>query len=297
VIEIKIPKNLNINSFGGMLKFALSSEALKQTGDYFLFDFKDLSFADVAGIVGLGNLLKYLSSINFKIVFSNLQRESEVIKYMDDAGFFADTTGNRLNDESYTRSTTIPYFSFRDDAYNGYLFNSLTPWISREVDLSVDTLTTIRTCLEEAFHNVVFHSGVSSGCTLSQHYPQKKILKFALSDHGRGIPQLVRTIRDIRSDSQCIKIACEEGFTTKSNVRNRGAGLSILTKYVALRNNGRVQIRSGFGNVIASKSGDAVHFQLEDQSWSYPGTMVHVTLRTDTLERLEEDLEPEEFSW
>lgn len=251
----------------------------------------------MAGSVGLGSLFKYLSSIGYKSKLTNINKSSDVIRYLDDAAFFEDCIGERLSVESYTRSTTIPYYTFRNDEYNSYLFQQLTPWIANEVNLSEETISTIRTALEEVFHNILYHSGVSAGCTLSQHFPKKKIINFAVSDYGRGIPQLVRTIRNFEEDSNCIREACKQGFSTKSNVRNRGAGLHILTQQIVLRNNGRVYIRSGYGEVVASKRGNTVHFELDDKNWSYPGTLVQATLRTDTLECFEEEVEPEVFSW
>ncbi len=297
MITVNIPANLNIHSLGSVIKHSLSSESLASPLKSVLFDFSKLEFSDVSGSVGLGNLFKYLSSIGFWSRLTKIDKTSNVIKYLDDAAFFEDCIGKRLSEESYTRPTTIPYYTFRNDEYNGYLFQKLTPWIANEVSLSEGTISTIRTALEEVFHNVLYHSGVSAGCTLSQHFPKKKLINFAISDYGRGIPQLVRTIRSLKDDSSCIREACKQGFSTKSNVKNRGVGLHILTQQIVLRNNGRVYIRSGKGEVIASKRGNTVHFELSEKNWSYPGTLVQATLRTDTLECFEDEVEHEEFSW
>jgi len=260
-------------------------------------NFESLRFADPVGVVGLGSLVKYLLALNTEVKFSGLQGDTEVLRYLDSAGFIEEFLGGKINEDSILRSTTVPYINFRETQYLNYLYSRLTPWIAREVNLSEDTISTIRTCLEEAFHNIEYHSGVASGCTMSQHFPQKKQLKFALADCGRGIPSLVRTVLDISSDARCIRKACEEGFTTKSNVRNRGAGLAILIRYVVERNGGSVELRSQKGYLKAYPIGGSVRWEASDLDWAYPGTLVHVTLRTDTLERLDFEVEPEVFEW
>lgn len=294
---VLIPTNLNIQSLGMVVRAALSSETINSPTKTIVFDFNKIGFADVAGSVGLGNLFKYLSSMKIESQLINVKESIEVIRYLDDAAFFEDCIGHRLSEDSYTRSTTMPYYTFRNDEYNSYLFQQLTPWIAREVNLSEETISTIRTALEEVFHNVLYHSGVNAGCTLSQHFPNRKRIDFALSDYGRGIPQLVRTVREIKTDSGCIREACKQGFTTKTNVVNRGVGLHLLIQQVVLKNNGRVQIRSGYGDLAASKRGAVVTYELTERAWSYPGTLVHATLRTDTLESLEADVEREVFTW
>lgn len=293
---VRLPPNLSLSSLGGVIRQTVQPHHLRGKQPL-TFDFSNLAFADTAGVVGLGNLVKYVQSLGVYVYFDNVQRDVEVLRYMDGAGFFEEFTESKLDESACHKGTTVPFINFRDEQYNGYLYGQLTPWIASEVNLSEDTISTIRTCLEEAFHNVRYHSGVSSGCTLSQHYPHKRQLRFALSDYGRGIPALVRTVKHFDSDARCIRQACVEGFSTKSNVRNRGAGLAILIRYVVERNGGSVELRSQNGYLRAYAVNGVLNWETRDLGWAYPGTMVHVTLRTDTLERLDTYVEPEVFTW
>jgi hypothetical protein len=154
-----------------------------------------------------------------------------------------------------------------------------------------------RTSLEEIFHNVNDHSGEGIGCTFAQHFPNKKRIQIAVSDFGKGIPKTVRTKLPLLTDSEAIKKACEEGFTTQSNVKNRGAGLPNLMRYVTQRNNGTVLIASGQANVSAVKGTNGTKVTGRSQSGIYPGTLVQVMLRTDTLEKSAVDTELEPFEW
>lgn len=292
---IHLPPNLNLSTIGSVIKQAPTKDLYLDRK--VLIDGSNLQFIDPAGAAGLGSFTHYLRGINVNVTFNSKNSSSPPIKYLDDSGFFECIFDRKINDNSNPRGTTVPFLNFTNTEYIRYLYRELMPWIAMEVDLSSDTLSTIRTCLEEAFHNVEYHSGVQSGLTLSQHYPQKKIIKFALSDHGRGIPALVRTVRNFESDSRCIKEACQEGFSTQSNVRNRGAGLAILINYVTIRNGGIVQIRSMNGYLEARAYNNKVQYTTKDMEWSYPGTMVHVILQTNTLETFDEDIEQEVFTW
>ncbi|NVO05243.1 MAG: hypothetical protein HXX19_04535 [Rhodoferax sp.] len=191
----------------------------------------------------------------------------------------------------------MPLELFKASAYVPYLYQGLMPWVSNEVKLSTDTLETIKTCLEEVFHNIEYHSGIEFGCTFSQHFPKKNRIHVAISDFGIGIPTRVRSKLPDLQDAQALKEACKEGFTTKSNVKNRGAGLPNLIRYVVQRNSGTVLIHSGRGYLSASRGPDQPNITSRELDWAYPGTLVHVVLRTDTLEKLERDIEPEVFQW
>lgn len=173
------------------------------------------------------------------------------------------------------------------------------PWIGQEVGLSNESLSALRSSIEEIFHNIRDHSGVGIGCVFAQHYPNKKEIQIAISDFGQGIPTLVRTkLPNIISDTDALRKACEEGFTTQSNVRNRGAGLANLMRYITLRNNGTVLISSGKAQISAvQKNINRSKITAKTSDGFYPGTLVRAILRTDTLEQVTKDTELEVFEW
>jgi anti-sigma regulatory factor (Ser/Thr protein kinase) len=261
------------------------------------FSFQKLRHIDPAGVVVLSNLLQAFGGKGVDVSFVDHDRMTEATKYLDDAGFFKNYLGEYVFSGSARRSTTMPLELFEAKKYLPYLYRQLMPWIAQEVQLHEDTLDTIKTCLEEIFHNIDYHSGVSVGGTFSQHFPRANTIDVAISDFGVGIPKNVRTVLPDLNDGQAIEEACQLGFTTKSNVANRGWGLPNLIRYVVERNSGRVSIHSARGYFRAySVEGKVVTFSQQLQ-WPYPGTLVHVVLRTDTLERLENDVAPEEFQW
>lgn len=264
-----------------------------------VFDFHRLGFIEPVGVVVLSNLIEYFKLADVRVRFVNHNARTSGVRFLDSAGFFQHylKRDKPLFDDSAIRSTTMPLQIIASDKALGYLYQQLVPWIGREVGLADDALETVRASLEEIIHNVRDHSGVDIGCTFAQHFPGKSQIQIAISDFGRGIPELVRTKEPSLADADCLRRACEEGFTTGSNVRNRGAGLPTLMRYVTMRNGGNVLLAAGYGELTASPYQGAMRLRARSSVEFYPGTLVRVILRTDTLERAAIDAEPQEFEW
>jgi hypothetical protein len=99
------------------------------------------------------------------------------------------------------------------------------------------------------------------------------------------------------TDSEAIRLACQEGFTTKSNVRNRGAGLSNLIRYVTQRNGGTVLIAAGKGELSAVHGLTDPKITARTSQGFYPGTLVKIILRTNAFQPIAADAELEPFEW
>lgn len=261
------------------------------------FDFANLEFIEPEGVVVLANTIEHFRQVRVEVLFLNPNHNGQARRYLDDAGFFEHYIKRRLFIGSAPKETTVPFELFSAKNYVPYLYRKLMPWIGQSVNLSEDTLSTIRACLEEVFHNIDYHSGVDKGCVFAQHFPRKNRICIAISDFGIGIPTRVRTVEKNASDAQALTLAVKEGWTTKTNVVNRGVGFSTLLKYITQRNSGTVLIHSGRGHLSATRGPKVTSVTSRNVEWSYPGTLVHVVLRTDTLERLEDDVAPEVFKW
>lgn len=269
----------------------------EQRTKHIVFDFSSLEFIEPVGVVALSNAVEFLRSTGIKVTFENHKKYSRANKYLDDAGFFRFYLNRDIFINATARPTTVPLIKFKANAYVPYLYQQLMPWIGQEVNLGTESLETIKTCLEEIFHNIDYHSGVKFGVSFSQYFPKSKRIHIAISDFGRGIPSQVQSVLPELDDAQCVRKAIQEGFSTKSNVRNRGAGLPNLIRYVTQRNSGTVLIHSGHGYLSATRGPLVSSITSRRERYAYPGTLVQVVLRTDTLERLENDVEAEDFRW
>lgn len=173
----------------------------------------------------------------------------------------------------------------------------LIPWLAARMSTSELSLSVVRVCIEEIFHNINDHSGVTVGCIHAQYFPAGRDIQLAISDFGYGIPHNVRKVEPELDDARALALACKEGFTTQSNVRNRGAGLATLIKHVTGNNRGHIWIVSGKANLSAVHNAGVSKITARSTDGAYPGTLVRVTLREDSVVELAKEIEQEEFSW
>lgn len=266
-----------------------------------IFDFQRLSFVEPVGVVVLSNVIEYFKVLKCKIGFQNHTKQTQGTKFLDDSLFFERYLGKKLFGAATVRTTTIPLNLIHSEKAQEYLLKTVMPWVAASVGMTAESLAGVRVSLEEVLHNVRDHSGVRIGCTFAQHFPRKSRIQIAISDFGSGIPSVVRTKLPGTSDPAALRLACREGFTTQSNVQNRGAGLPTLIKYVTQNNGGNVLIAAGSGALSAAPTPGGAHpYKITTRTVApgyYPGTLVRVILRTDTLERAAKDALVEPFTW
>ena len=265
-----------------------------------VFDFARLSFVEPVGVVVLSNVIEYFRLLKCKVAFKNHSSQTAGTRFLDDSLFFERYLGKKLFGAGTPRSTTIPLNLIHSERAQEYLLKTVMPWVGGSVGMTPESLAGVRVSLEEVLHNVRDHSGVQIGCTFVQHFPNKNRIQIAISDFGAGIPNVVRTKRPEISDPAALRLACQEGFTTQSNVQNRGAGLPTLIKYVTQNNGGNVLIAAGYGALSVAPTPAGPHpYKITTRTADgfYPGTLVRVILRTDTLERAAGDALVEPFEW
>jgi anti-sigma regulatory factor (Ser/Thr protein kinase) len=295
-LVIQLPKTFNGNSMYQFMKKALNEQGDAQCKEI-TFDFIDLEFIEPTGVVVLSNLIEYFLKIGVTTRFDGQQYLTKGVVYLDDSGFFRHYLKVFLRPHAALRMTTLPLKLVANPMAIMYLYEDMMPWLAQRLQTTAIALSTVRVCMEEIFNNISDHSGVNVGCVYAQHFPRQKEIHIAISDFGLGIPANVQKVRPEASPAEALSLAVQEGFTTKSNVRNRGAGLAILMRYVTLRNKGAVFITSGSAYMSAVPDRNAMKTTARERPATYPGTLIHVILRTDSLQPLIEDIEPEEFTW
>lgn len=295
-VVVQLPERFNLATMEGFINDAMRALSGPQASGV-VFDFTLLIFIEPEGVAALANAIEYFRSGGKSVFLKGTLKLSGATKYLDDAGFFKRYLGKPAFAESTARSSAMRLEVFRADNYVPYLYREVMPWIAQAAHLAPESIETIKTNLEELFHNIEFHSGLNNGCSIAEHYARRSRIHIAISDWGHGIPFNVCTKVPGLADSKALKKAVEYGFTTKTDVRNRGVGLFHLVRYFAQRNAGEVRIRSGFGLLEAARGAREPEVRVRSENWSYPGTLVHLVLRTDRLERAQDDVKPEEFSW
>jgi anti-sigma regulatory factor (Ser/Thr protein kinase)/anti-anti-sigma regulatory factor len=235
-ITVDLPKTFNASSMYRFIDKAIDEQCDAKCSKIY-FNFSTLSFIEPVGVVVLNNLIEHFKRIDVKVFFSGHTTKSAANIFLDDAVFFNHYIKKPVFESSSQRSTTIALKLVSSGDATNFLYFTLMPWIGQEVGLSEISLSALRTSIEEIFHNIRDHSGVGIGCVFAQHYPKTREIQIAISDFGQGIPAQVRSkLLEIALDTDALRKSYQEGFTTKSNVRNRGAGLSNLMRYITLRN-------------------------------------------------------------
>jgi len=189
----------------------------------------------------------------------------------------------------------MPLLEIRHAEVFGWLDLTFVPWLSRCTQRSERDFAEVRTCLGEIFNNIHDHSGSDAGCIFAQWYPKESELQIAVADFGCGIPAVVRSVEPDISDANALVRATEDGFSTKSNPRNRGIGLFFLIQNVVERFGGSLTLRSGSGAVrFENRNGSAISRRQSAPGFC-PGTLLEISIRTDLIALVEEELEP--FEW
>lgn len=248
-------------------------------------DFSRLSFIHPDGITIICNLIEWLLLHSVRVYFVGIDQITRCLAYLDDCGLFSTYLQKPLRPHARPRNTTLPFKKIRHADSHSWLDHEAFPWIAQKMQMDPSAISEFRACVREVFNNVQDHSTQDIACVHTQWFPNIERLRIAIADFGVGIPHSMKSLANGRDDAAVIEMATYEGVTSKRG-RNHGAGLSYLLDNVVGRNQGRVEIFSHRGQLhcapgpgeqkIVRRSSLAAGF--------YPGTLLAIELRTDTIE-------------
>jgi len=264
----------------------------------FHFDFANLGFIRPEGVTCLGNLFELLKVRGNSFSLSLGESSGrEAIAYLDDSGFFRIYAGGPLTEGAALRETTFPLsqLSHRDSHY--WLREQFIVWLAGRMSQPRGALATVESCLQEVFNNIRDHSTENVASISAQHFPNERgAIRIAVSDFGIGIPNAMRKYFPDLDDAKALKMAIEEGVSSRSLPTNRGMGLDQLIRNIVMRNKGRVVIHSGHGKLTCRLT---VQGQLEKFAETlggyYPGTLIGLYFSTETF--VPDEVEREDFEW
>ena len=300
---VKLPHTFDHKSLNSVL-LDVFGDGIHAIENGVIFDFNPLKFIDPIAVTVFSNILEVLKKDNVRFEFRNCFDASEAVRFLKHAGFFAIYSDSAQAIKVEKRADVLSLNLLPHQESHQWLEYNFTPWMRRcaNVSESGDGFATIKVCLTEIFNNTRDHSGSQICSVFGQYFQERNKLVLAISDFGWGIPFNVRKREEsengnnIENDSDCVMLALQAGYSTKSTPRNRGAGLDVLAQNV-VRNNGTLLIRSNSGAVKVFGVDGVIKkhpIKSRDLSIFYPGTLIEVTIFTDKLERVEEK---EEFVW
>lgn len=294
-VTIPLPRQFEGATLSRVVDSLVTSADGGQLPNAITFDFSTLRFIRPAGVVFLSNLVHWLAGQGTKVSFSNTAYQSAPVRFLDDSLFFEQHGGSKLRASAAPRGTTLPLMEIAHEESHGWVRLHLVPWLATRLSITQASLNSIAACTSELFNNIKDHTKHDIGSIFVQHYPKEKRVTISVSDFGIGIPAKVREKRPDLKDYDAIILAVQEGFTTKSDPGNRGAGLDYLLRTVVLGNGGEVTIYSLGSIVKFVNDGTNIRPVVIQNGGFCPGTTIDINFRTDTIEVLPEG--PEDLEW
>lgn len=291
-IRVLLSKQSTRQGFFQLVK-AVLNENMDARCSHIDFDFRQVEALGIRAIAVLSNLVELLRKAEVVVTFSNYEA-CRALEFLHRTGFHSRYLAQAASNRTATTRHMLPLVLVDYAGSHSYIENRIVPWLEAAVDADEGQLASINVCLKEIFNNIVDHSTVDVGCSIACFDENKGRIEICASDFGIGIPRNVRAKMPHLDDREAVERACEEGFTTKSTPRNRGAGLHILMQNVVELNKGQVVLYSGHGSIRRSRlTGEMEHVSVRTPS-AYPGTLVYMTLDAASVHREETQ---EEFEW
>lgn len=266
-------------------------------GNVFL-DFSQLTNISAGGICALSNVIELIQRSGANIEIQNTEK-SPCFKKLKDFGFIS----NYVNFEEPAEKNLWhnPLHKLTTEQTFSYLEYNFIPWLSSGFNCDVIQLDYIKASLTEIFNNVFDHSAVDVFSLCAYNNLTKGELKICVSDFGVGIPTKIKTafpnLTD-KSDMLAIAKALEDGFTSQTTPRNRGAGLHLLCKWIVELHHGVINIHSNHGIYRVSKNDRGQRVTRGEHSQCiYPGTMIVIDLKKEMFLGKKSPLREEEFEW
>lgn len=269
---INLPSNIKVSAIKSLNSILESIDNLDTNDHEVCFVFSDVEWLSAEMTTLLGMEMRRLQSREYKLYSSPMP--SRVKNVLNKNGFNTLLLHNIKEADIY--DTTIPYTELKSDAVsqiNNYIdnlmFHKLDQTLERESEQR------FKEAVFEIADNTHIHSNSDRIFMCGQHFPQKKILAFTISDNGVSIPIKVNNSlhwysdNDFTHDSALINWATKRGNTTKT-IPAAGLGLSDIME--TMRQLGELTIVSNYGYWKFNSSHNIIMKSLKSP---LHGTLIH----------------------
>ena len=288
-LTLKLPRQFDRRTMYGVIEGAINAQR-QPRAKVINFDLSALNFIQPDGVTAFCNLIELLrlEGVHGDLINYNVRRPA--IAYLDECGIFEAYSGGALRSPS--RTTMIPCKAIATDRSHGWLDLTVFPWLANALHVETLALADLKVSVKEAFHNIEDHSTQKLGCMHTQYFPNLNKISISVSDFGIGIPASIRRRYEVESDHHAIRLALNEGVSAGTGHNNLGAGLDTLIRNVTGRHRGTVAIHSNYGQLVCVPAGSWLRRTGRPAPGLYPGTLISIELRTDTIEEQQrEDLQ------
>jgi len=233
------------------------------------------------GLNLLASLIHNLHLQGRDIIFTP-PKEPKTLQYMADQGFFVEFQFVSSNRQLKQKKRSTSVMLRRMDEFVGSYPLQIAEWLSRNSSTPQEAVEDmVAVTLPELMNNVFDHSNSPIGCCVcAQAYRSEGKLTMSVTDLGIGfLASLLPRYKQLKTDVEAIALAVQEGVSSKSNRRNRGAGLYILSDWLK-EQRGELEIISMDGRWRQLPQGSTQH---ENLPFSFPGTCINLSVPTDVL--------------
>jgi anti-sigma regulatory factor (Ser/Thr protein kinase) len=233
------------------------------------------------GLNLLASLIHNLHLQGREIVFIP-PKDEKTLQYLTDQGFFNEFqfTGSKYQLRQARRSTSVVLRRMHE--FVGSYPMQVADWLSRNSAVPQSAvLDMVAITLPELMNNVFDHSNSPIGCCVcAQAYKPEGKLTLSVTDLGIGfLESLLPRYRHLATEAEAIALAVQKGISSKSTIRNAGAGLYILCDWVK-NQQAELEIISNDGIWKQLPGGER---ELETLPFPFPGTCINMHVPTAVL--------------
>lgn len=232
---LKVPTNQNSEVWFQFINSELIITHNSRTFENVIVDFQNLSFLFTDDFVVLACIIELFHQKGSEIIFNGGTEKFN--KHLDNIKFkrYWEPGFNREEFTIGNNHSTLCLWKINKERIEPYA--KFAQSYFEENFLKNKNLLPIGANLSEVFNNIFDHSQAEISYIITQYFPNKKLLSFALCDLGIGIPTSVNSYlksenKEVLADWVAIELATTLGFSVKSIPQNQGRGLDNLMSMV-----------------------------------------------------------------
>jgi anti-sigma regulatory factor (Ser/Thr protein kinase) len=241
-------------------------------------NFSQCDFLKQNAVAFLGGMISYIKSNGGSVILNADTLSPPLRANLEQNGFL-----RAMGVKAFPwDGNSVPYRGDSEDDLEEISWYLREKWIGKGwLNIHPDLIDAVVSNVIEIYSNAFTHSFSPNGVhSCGQKYPQLNELKITAVDFGIGIPQSVRkylhAAPDTIPDDVALRMAFQEGFSTRPDLDLGGLGLKLLKEFIYV-NKGRLDIYSHSGHAQIDGNGE----QYEIIDTFFRGTVVNITINID----------------
>ena len=268
---LRYPNSIVVAHSNQLLSY--SQQARNSQDAEVVFDLFKTTFITPFGIVLLAGTISECLGQGKKVKYRP-PRNRRAKKFLSGIGFYKFF---RFPDEPHKLES--PHVQLRRlDSINPLLTDQIIEVFNYAINMTEGLQGSLRLAINELMTNAFDHSGSERGCYVcAQTY--EKIIRLCVADFGVGLLARLRSNYDLTDSYSAIKLAVQEGITTRSQQAG-GLGLWHIQRFIKV-NEGKMCILSGDGKALWEFPGSKSRLRKQTMHLPFSGTIINLEINVD----------------